>query len=72
MRYKSMPLLLSALFYDISPDKTVKISSQSERRERDRQELLRRAKKPVALFIDDAQDLHAKTLTALKPDGVGR
>jgi len=62
----TVPLLLSALFYDLSPDKTVKISSQSERRERDLQELFRRAKKPVALFIDDAQDLHAKMLTALK------
>jgi hypothetical protein len=30
--------------------KTVTISSQSERRERDLQELFRRAKKPVALF----------------------
>jgi len=48
------------------PEKTVTISSQSERRERDPQELFRRAKKPVALFIDDAHDLHPKTLTALK------
>jgi type II secretory pathway predicted ATPase ExeA len=62
----TVPLLLSALFYDLSPDKNVKISSQSERRERDLQELFRRAKKPVVLFIDDAQDLHGKTLTALK------
>jgi type II secretory pathway predicted ATPase ExeA len=42
------------------------ISSQSERRERDRQELFRRAKKPVALFIDDAHELHPKTLVELK------
>jgi type II secretory pathway predicted ATPase ExeA len=62
----SVPLLLAALFYDLTPEKTVKISSQSERRERDLQELFRRAKKPVALFIDDAHDLHPKTLTALK------
>lgn len=62
----SMPLLIAALFYDLTPEKTVKISSQSERRERDLQELFRRAKKPVALFIDDAHDLHARTLTALK------
>ena len=47
-------------------EKTVSIPSQSERRERDLQELFRRAKKPVALFIDDAHDLHPKTLTALK------
>jgi hypothetical protein len=41
-------------------------NDQSERRERDRQELFRKAKKPVALFVDDAHDLHPKTLTALK------
>lgn len=62
----SLPLLEAALFYDLTPEKTVKISSQSERRERDLQELFRRAKKPVALFVDDAHDLHPKTLTALK------
>jgi len=62
----SMPLLIAALFYDLTPEKTVKISSQSERRERDLQELFRRAKKLVALFIDDAHDLHPRTLTALK------
>jgi len=62
----TVPLLISALFYDLTPDKTVKISSQSERRERDLQELFKRAKKPVALFIDDAHDLHPKTLVALK------
>jgi type II secretory pathway predicted ATPase ExeA len=62
----TVPLLLAALFYDLSTEKTVTIPSQSERRERDLQELFRRARKPVALFIDDAHDLHPKTLTALK------
>lgn len=62
----SMPLLIAALFYDLTAEKTVKISSQTERRDRDLQELFRRAKKPVALFIDNAHDLHPKTLTALK------
>ena len=62
----TVPLLISALFYDLTPEKTVTISNQSERRERDLQELFRRAKKPVALFIDDAHDLHPKTLVALK------
>ena len=62
----TVPLLISALFYDLAPDQTVTISSQSERRERDLQELFRRAKKPVALFVDDAHDLHPKTLVALK------
>jgi uncharacterized protein (DUF433 family) len=54
---------LLAAHPDLTPDKTVTISSQSER---DLQELFRRAKKPVALFIDDAHDLHPKTLVALK------
>ena len=62
----TVPLLISSLFYDLTPEKTVTISSQSEQRERDLQELFRRAKKPVALFIDDAHDLHPKTLVALK------
>jgi type II secretory pathway predicted ATPase ExeA len=62
----TVPLLLSALFYDLSAEKAVTISNQSERRERDLQELFRRVKKPVALFIDDAHDLHPKTLVALK------
>jgi type II secretory pathway predicted ATPase ExeA len=62
----TVPLLISALFYDLPPDKAVTISRQSERRERDLQELFRRAKKPVALFVDDAHDLHPKTLIALK------
>src|ERR1700733_13043639 len=63
----TVSLLIAALFYDLSPEKAVvTISSQSERRERDLQELFRRAKKPVALFIDDAHELHPKTLIALK------
>ena len=52
-----MPLLVAALFYDLSPEKNVAISNNSERRERDLQDLFRRARKPVALFVDDAHDL---------------
>jgi type II secretory pathway predicted ATPase ExeA len=40
----------------------VTISSQSERRERYLQELVGHAKKPVALFVDDAHELHPKHL----------
>jgi type II secretory pathway predicted ATPase ExeA len=62
----TIPLLVAALFYDLTPEKTVTISTRSERRERDLQDLFRRAKKPVALFIDDAHGLHPNTLIALK------
>ena len=40
----TVPLLVSALFYDLSPDKLPTISRQAERRERDLQELFRKAK----------------------------
>jgi type II secretory pathway predicted ATPase ExeA len=59
-------LLDSALFYDLSTEKTVKIPTDSEKRARELQTLFRKAKKPVVLFIDDAHDLHPKTLTSLK------
>ncbi|MMZ51663.1 hypothetical protein D3C81_359320 [compost metagenome] len=59
-------LLDAALFYDLSTEKTVKIPGDSEKRARELQALFRKAKKPVALFIDDAHDLHPKTLTSLK------
>jgi type II secretory pathway predicted ATPase ExeA len=62
----TVPLLVAALFYDLTPEKTVTISTRSERRERDLQDLFRRTKKPVALFIDDAHELHPNTLIALK------
>lgn len=62
----TLPLLLAALFYDLSPDRNIAISNNNERRERDLQDLVRRTKKPVALFIDDAHELHPKTLIALK------
>lgn len=60
------PLLVSALFYDLSTDKLPTISSQTERRERDLVELFRKAKRPVVLMVDDAHDLHANTLKSLK------
>ena len=50
----------------VSPDKEPKIPSQGEKRERELQQLVRRGRKPVALFVDEAHDLHGKTLVGLK------
>lgn len=58
--------LINALFFDLSTKKDVLIPSQGERRERGLQELIKQAKKPVALFIDEAHELHSKTLKGLK------
>jgi type II secretory pathway predicted ATPase ExeA len=62
----SLPVLISALFYDLATEKDFKIPTQPERRERVLRDLIRKRQKPIALFIDDAHDLHAKTLIGLK------
>ncbi len=62
----TIPTLITALFHDLSPDKDPKIPSQGEKRERELQQLVRRRRKPIALFVDEAHDLHAKTLVGLK------
>lgn len=62
----TLPTLIAALFYDLSPDKDVKIPGQGEKRERDLRDLIKKGKKPVALFVDEAHDLYNTTLTGLK------
>ena len=61
-----LPALMTALFLDISGDPDMKVPSQAERRERLLQEAIKAARKPVALFIDEAHDLHGNTLNGLK------
>ncbi len=69
---------IAALFYDLSTEKQVKIPTQGEKRERDLRELVRKNKRTVALFVDEAHDLNGHTLTGLKrlmelvEDGGGR
>ena len=58
--------LMYALFSDLIIDKNEKIPSRLEFRERQLMALIKKRKKPVALFIDEAHDLHHKTLTGLK------
>jgi len=62
----TLPNLITALFYDMSPDKEPRIPTQGEKRERALQVLVRQGRKPVALFVDEAHDLHPKTLVGLK------
>jgi type II secretory pathway predicted ATPase ExeA len=58
--------LMTALFYDLATQKDFKMPSQSERRERVLHDLIGKSKKPIALFIDEAHDLHKSTLLGLK------
>jgi type II secretory pathway predicted ATPase ExeA len=62
----SLGTLIMALFYDISTEKDFKIPTQPERRERALRDLIKRRQKMIALFIDEAHDLHSKTLVGLK------
>jgi len=70
--------LIAALFYDLSTEKPVRIPTQGEKRERDLRELVKKGKRPVALFVDEAHDLNGHPLTGLKrlmevvEDGDGR
>ncbi|MGK7460444.1 ExeA family protein, partial [Salmonella enterica] len=70
--------LIRALFYDVAQDKQGQIHKRGGRRERERQELVKKGKRPVALFVDEAHDLNGNTLTGLKrlmevvEDGGGR
>lgn len=58
--------LIMALFYDLATEKNFTIPSQPERRERKLRELIKKRQKSIALFIDEAHDLHGKTLVGLK------
>lgn len=62
----TLATLIAALFYDLAAEKDIKISTQGEKRERELRELIKKGKKPVALFVDEAHDLHSRTLTGLK------
>lgn len=61
----TLSTLIEALFYDLG-DKNVAIPKPPEKRDRELRDLVRKARRPVVLIIDDAQDLHPKTLTGLK------
>ena len=67
-RRTSLTSLIEALFYyQSSGDRAqVKIPKQAERRERDLRDLMRKGKRPIVLVVDEAHDLHHKTLTGLK------
>ena len=69
--------LIEALFYDLLPEGKVRLP-KIEKRERELSALIRKRRKPVALFVDEAHNLHPKTLKGLKrlmeviADGGGR
>jgi type II secretory pathway predicted ATPase ExeA len=58
--------LMTALFYDLVTEKDFKIPTQPEKRERKLVEVIAKRRKSIVLFVDEAHDLHHKTLVGLK------
>lgn len=61
--------LMAALFMDLTArgkDKEIKVPAQSEKQIRKLQEIIQKSKKTVALFVDEAHDIHGHTLRGLK------
>ncbi len=65
-RAVKLATLVTALFYDLSGDKQVRVPTDIEARDRQLYELIKKRKRPVVLFVDEAHDLSTYTLTSLK------
>jgi type II secretory pathway predicted ATPase ExeA len=65
-RHVTINTLYTALFADLATKKDGKLPTQAETRERKLQGLIKEINKPVVLFIDEAHDLHPRTLIGLK------
>jgi type II secretory pathway predicted ATPase ExeA len=62
----TLAMLMIALFTDLATDKDGELPTRPEKRERALCELIKRRKKPVVLFIDEAHDLKRDTIVELK------
>ena len=65
-RQVNINTLYTALFADLATRKDGNLPTQAEKRERKLQMLVKEINKPIALFIDEAHDLHPRTLVSLK------
>jgi type II secretory pathway predicted ATPase ExeA len=62
----TLPTLMLALHRDLATEKEPKLPAQAEKREGVLRDLIRKRRKPIALFIDDAHSLSGKTLNGIK------
>jgi type II secretory pathway predicted ATPase ExeA len=62
----NLETLKLALFYDLAGETDGDLPAKPEKGERALMKLIRRCEKPIALFVDDAHDLHGQTLRGLK------
>ncbi|CAI2018125.1 Uncharacterised protein [Serratia fonticola] len=52
------PVSVGGPFYDMSSEKQIRIPTQNEKRGRDFLASIKKNKRPVALFVDEAHDLN--------------
>ena len=62
----TLTTLKLALYDDLATEKDGDITGKPEKSERALMQVMGRSQKPIALFMDDAHDLHGQTLRALK------
>jgi len=62
----TLATLMVALFADLATEKDAELPTRPEKRERALRELIKRRKKPVVLFIDEAHDLKREIIVELK------
>lgn len=62
----TLATLMMALFYDLATEKEPAMPTQSEKRERKLLALMKKRRKPMCFFIDDAHGLHGNTLKQVK------
>jgi type II secretory pathway predicted ATPase ExeA len=65
-RRVTLDMLITALFYDLVIEEGVRIPAGGEHRERGLCDIVRKCKQPVVLFVDDAHDLNAFTISEAK------
>jgi type II secretory pathway predicted ATPase ExeA len=62
----TLTTLKLALYYDLATEKDGDLPTKAEKSERALMHVMRRCAKPVVLCVDDAHDLHGRTLRGLK------
>lgn len=62
----ALKALVTALLYDLSPDKDCQVPTTAEKREQKLLDLMLRCRTPVVLFVDDAHEVSHQTIIGLK------
>ena len=62
----TIPTLITAIFSDLGIAKGYKIPTQLEKKERELLKQIKKKNKPIVLFVEEAHEIHHKSLSGLK------